>query len=115
MALFNYDVLVPRIKKLVSEAGHDQFYEIIAPDLIQNSKEQTESDGLKRAYTQLEGAMGSVLLNLDRYYRQRYGEPLVYFVNVGRESRTDFFFPLSRHSIFLCSSTRIISGSILSA
>lgn len=94
MALINYDVLSPKIKKLVGEIGEHEFMKIVAPDLIQNVKKQTDPDGVVRKYLQLEGAMGSSILNLDRYWRKRYGEPLVHFVNVEKESRTKFFSPI---------------------
>jgi hypothetical protein len=38
--------------------------------------------------------MGSTLLNLDRFWREKYGEPLVHFINVDKEERTDFFSPI---------------------
>ena len=94
VALFNYDVLSPLIKKLVEEVGEDEFIKIITPDLIQNVKTQKDSDGVTRKYTQLEGAMASSLLNLDKYWRKHYKEPIVHFVNVGRENRTRFFSPV---------------------
>lgn len=94
MALFNYQVLTPKIKKLVNEIGEHEFMKIVAPDLITNAKEQTDPDGVVRKYLQLEGAMGSSLLNLDRYWRKRYNEPLVHFVNVEKEARTEFFSPI---------------------
>lgn len=67
---------------------------VLMPDLIDKWKSQTDADGTDREYLQLEGAMGSTLLNLDRFWRSRYGEPLVYFINVSREERTDFFSPI---------------------
>ncbi|MFL5814388.1 MAG: UTP--glucose-1-phosphate uridylyltransferase [Bdellovibrionia bacterium] len=94
MALFNYDVLTPKIKKLVSEIGEHEFMKIVAPDLISNVKKQKDPDGVVRKYLQLEGAMGSSLLNLDRYWRQHYKEPLVHFINVEKDARTEFFSPI---------------------
>src|SRR5690606_14642666 len=94
MAIFNFGELAPRLQALVAEVGMQKFREIISPDLIRNGKTQTDTDGVQRRYTQLEGAMGSSLLNLDRYWRSRYGEPLVRFINVERESRTRFFSPI---------------------
>lgn len=94
MALFNYDVLRPKLKKLVAEIGENEFLKVVAPDLISNYKQQTDPDGVVRKYLQIEGAMGSCLLNLDRYWRNRYEEPLVHFVNVDRQSRTRFFSPI---------------------
>jgi hypothetical protein len=59
-----------------------------------NWKEQKDSDGTTRKYLQLEGAMGSTIMNLDRWYREKFGEPLVQIVNVDRFHRTDFFSPI---------------------
>ncbi len=89
MVLFNYEVLAPKIRRLVKEVGEARFLEIIAPDLIVKPKE-VES----QAFTQLEGAMGSVILNLDKFWREKYGEPLVSFINVDAQNRTQFFSPI---------------------
>ena len=94
MALFNYEVLVPKLKGLVSEIGEKEFLRILAPDLILNWKEQKDADSIVRKYLQIEGAMGSTLLNLDRFWRAKYGEPLVHFINVGETHRTRFFSPI---------------------
>lgn len=94
MALFNYDVLIPMIETLAAEIGERAFLDLLAPDLIMNWKEQTDDDGVTRKYLQIEGAMGSSLLNFDRYWRKRYGRPLVHFINVEREHRTRFFSPI---------------------
>lgn len=94
MALINYAELAPRITKLVAEIGEDELMKIVAPDLIQNWKKQKDSDGVERRYLQLEGAMGSSIMNLDRYWRKRFGEPLCHFVMVSEERRTDFFSPI---------------------
>jgi hypothetical protein len=94
LALFNYDVLVPLISKEVSEIGEDEFLKIISPDLISNVKEQKDTDGVSRKYLQLEGAMGSTIMNLDRYWRKKYGTPLVHIINVDRRHRSDFFSPI---------------------
>jgi hypothetical protein len=85
IALFNYDILAPILLKLREDIGEAELSQIIAPDLILNKKEK---------YTQLEGALGSSLLNLDRFWREKYGEPLVQFINIDREHRTDFFSPI---------------------
>ncbi|MEI6093367.1 MAG: UTP--glucose-1-phosphate uridylyltransferase, partial [bacterium] len=94
VSVFNYEVLVPKIKKLVEEIGLDEFIKIITPDLIENTKKQLDKDGVTRKYTQLEGAMGSSILNLDRFWRKHYGEALVYFINIDRKNRTRFFSPI---------------------
>ncbi len=94
VAVLNYDVLAPLIRKLVKEVGEEEFLKIITPDLIQNVKEQKDKDGVVRKYIQLEGAMASSLLNLDKFWRERYNQPIVHFVNVGRGNRTRFFSPV---------------------
>ncbi|MCK5883470.1 MAG: UTP--glucose-1-phosphate uridylyltransferase [Bacteriovoracaceae bacterium] len=94
MVLFNYSVLSPKIERLVAEIGEDEFLKVIAPDLIQNKKSQVDTDGVERSYLQLEGAMGTVVLNLDRYWREHYGEPIVHFLNVDAVNRTQFFCPI---------------------
>lgn len=94
MIIINYNVFSPLIKKLVGEVGEDAFIEIIAPDLILNKKSQVEPNGETRTYTQLEGAMGTVLLNLDRYWRATKGKGLIHFLNVDAENRTKFFSPI---------------------
>ncbi len=94
VAVFNYEVLVPLIKGLVEEVGEQEFINIISPDLIQNAKKQKDKDGVVRTYIQLEGAMASSLLNLDKFWREHYGKPIVHFVNVGKQNRTRFFSPV---------------------
>ncbi len=94
MALFNYEILGPKISKLVDEIGEEKFLKAITPDLIRNRKKQIDEDGKEREYLQLEGAMGSVLLNLDRFWRKYYKESLVTFINVDKKNRTHFFSPI---------------------
>jgi hypothetical protein len=65
-ALFNDSVLVPFLRDLVGFIGREAFIQIISPILIQNRKKQTEA-GAAKEYVQLEGALCSVLLNLDGY------------------------------------------------
>jgi len=93
VAIFNYKILVPKLKKLRDKIGQDGFEKVIAPALIKNVKFQEETDGIHK-YEQLEGAMGSTLLNLDRAYRHSFHEPLVSFINIDRENRTRFFSPV---------------------
>lgn len=59
-------------------------YNVALPDLIKNKKDQ---------YIQLEGAMGSVLLNSDRISRN-HGSKLVHILNVNKENRMKFFNPI---------------------
>lgn len=96
MVLINYKVLQPKILLLAEKVGgNEKLLELVAPDLIPNTKEQKDADGLKKLFTQLEGAMGSVVLKLDRLHRETFnGEPLVHFLNIGKEHRTQFFAPI---------------------
>ena len=89
MAVLNMAVLVPKLQKLVQEIGRQAYLDIITPDVILNAKGSSA-----HPYYQLEGAMGSVLLNLDRFWRRYYGKPLVHLVNIELDHRTSFFSPL---------------------
>jgi len=92
--LFNYNVLIPQLKQLVSKIGVEAFQQVITPTLIENKKMQIDKNGHEQTYTQLEGAMGSSLLNLDRAWRRHFGEPLVHIVNIEKKNRTRFFSPI---------------------
>jgi UDP-N-acetylglucosamine pyrophosphorylase len=94
MALINYEVLCPMIEKAISDVGDKAFLKAITPDLIENIKKQKDTDGATRPYIQLEGAMGSSILNLDKFWRQRYKTPLVHILNIDRKDRTKFFSPI---------------------
>ncbi|WP_412470477.1 MULTISPECIES: UTP--glucose-1-phosphate uridylyltransferase [unclassified Halobacteriovorax] len=63
---------------------------IALPDLIKNQKGE---------FVQLEGAMGSVLLNSDRLSRDE-GKKLVHILNVNKENRTKFFNPIKKMDDF---------------
>jgi hypothetical protein len=94
MVLVNYDILSPKLQKLMELVGEKKVLQAISPDLIRNKKSQIDMDGETRNYTQLEGAMGSAILNLDKLWRQEMHEPLVHILNVETEYRTDFFCPI---------------------
>lgn len=95
MALFNYNVLSKKLNKRLNDVGIDALRRIIAPELISNCKEQKNPYSKKmQKYIQLEGAMGSVLLNLNRYWKKNYSESLVQFVNFDIEKRTSVFSPV---------------------
>ncbi len=100
-SLFNTNIVL--INKQALKAAFDQylniseaeFRAIITPDLIKNTKEQ---DGKK--FIQLEGAIGSVMLNLDKYFRQNFGKDLIGFLNLAPESREKFFLPIKTREDF---------------
>jgi hypothetical protein len=94
MVLVNYEILTPKLQKLKDIVGEKKILQAISPDLIRNKKSQIDMDGETRTYTQLEGAMGSAILNLDKLWRQEMSEPLVHILNVETEYRTRFFCPI---------------------
>lgn len=94
MVLINYEALAPLLKAEVAKVGEEKFFDEIGPSLIENWKTQKDKDGVERKYLQLEGAMGSMILNLDRYFRINTGKPVVGFVNIERNFRTQFFAPI---------------------
>ena len=55
-------------------------------------------DGVK--FTQLEGAMGSTLLNLDGYFRKEFNQSIVSFVNLSSDDRESFFLPIKKREDF---------------
>jgi hypothetical protein len=67
-ALLNYTVLTPFLVDLVDVIGEDRFLEVISPDLIEN----IEKNSLK-----LEGALGSVLLNLDTFVQTTQDDAVI--------------------------------------
>lgn len=96
MVLVNYNALQPKLALLAQKVGgKERLLELIAPDLITNTKKQKSADGLEKSFVQLEGAMGSVVLKLDRLYRETFnGQPLVHFLNIGKNQRTQYFAPI---------------------
>jgi len=101
MVLINYNVLIPIIETIVFEIGLKEFFREITPDLIVNGKKQVDQDGVERKYFQIEGALGSVILNLDKFYRKKYQKPLVHFLNVETEYRDRFFSPIKNSFDFM--------------
>lgn len=90
LTVFNYDALQP----LLQSIPRGELLSAIAPDLIPNWKKQKDRDGVDREYLQLEGAMGSVIMNLDRYFRRTQNRPIVQIVNIPADQRSDFFTPI---------------------
>ncbi|MFA5350852.1 MAG: UTP--glucose-1-phosphate uridylyltransferase, partial [Candidatus Omnitrophota bacterium] len=99
IALINYSVLAPILQAISEEenvdfegeilTGKELIERIISPDLIENVKDK--KDGKK--YTQLEGAIGSSLLNLNAFMSSR-NNPILRVVNVPTSLRTYFFTPV---------------------
>jgi hypothetical protein len=80
--------------------GKEEFAKIITPDLIENEKEE---EG--RKFVQLEGALGSVILNLNRFvanndeamkqWKEISGsDQFLRIVNLNIDERTEFFTPI---------------------
>lgn len=94
LAIFNEGILKEKLEELRLAVGNEELWKALTPDVIHNWKEQTDKDGVKRKYLQLEGAMGSVLLNLDKLSRKVLGQPLVHFLLVSKNDRSRFFSPV---------------------
>lgn len=101
ISLFNTNIVLINKKVLSRELAKiknlslDEFAKILAPDLIKNTKTQNQKE-----FIQLEGAIGSVLLNLDKYFRLNVGAPLVSFLNLSAENREKFFLPIKKREDF---------------
>lgn len=109
-AVINYAALAPFLQDLAKAVGLNKIYEIVAPKLIQNKKKQEEKSGV-REYIQLEGALGSSLLNLDGFLQtsqdtkvrkvlEKHGRlkggrvDFLRIVNLDPGHRTQFFTPV---------------------
>lgn len=100
VVLINETLLSPFLKRLKNYMGKEEFAKIITPDLIENEKEQ---EG--RKFVQLEGALGSVVLNLNRFVKTNDeaariwkeisgNEQFLRIINLNVDERTDFFTPI---------------------
>ena len=69
----------------------DDFLDKFAPDVIQNTKTQSS-----KQYIQLESALGSVVLNLDHFFRENFDESIVSFLNLDTPQRKSFFMPIKK-------------------
>lgn len=94
MVIINEEALRPLLKAEVDRIGLKKLLEDISPALIRNAKKQVDTDGVERTYTQLEGAMGSIMLKLDQHFRGNHNTPLITFMNIERNHRTKFFAPI---------------------
>lgn len=119
-SLFNTNIVVINTKALkevfdsLADLTIDTLKEVLAPTLIKNSKKVEGHE-----YIQLEGALGSVMLNLDRYFRLNFDRPLITFLNLSENDREKFFLPIKTIDDFdevvlkkkYCQQTgRLISG-----
>lgn len=99
-ALFNTNIVIINKKALKEkfmglDLSVEQVKKVLSPDLIKNVKEQ---NGQK--FTQLEGAIGSTILNLDKFFRQNYKTQLMSCLNLAPESRRKFFVPIKKREDF---------------
>lgn len=106
IALFNEKPLGQFLQTFRARIGEEEFLKIITPDLIENEKIQ---NGKK--FVQLEGALASVLLNLNRYVtnssvaRELWqeisgGSQFLRIVNIDSQRRDRFFTPIKYASDF---------------
>ncbi len=93
IVIINKKALKEMFNKYLGGMSADEFSQCFTPDIIKNVKEQ---DGEK--FTQLESALGSVVLNLDRFFREKFSQPLVSFLNLNKNDRRKFFMPIKKRS-----------------
>jgi hypothetical protein len=87
IALFNHAALKDIFSAYESDDEIKKLLIDASPDLIKNKKED---------FIQLESALGSVLLNLDRNARRKFGRRVVHFLNLDNDDRENFFRPLKK-------------------
>ncbi len=97
-ALFNTNIAVINKKALkeivrdkIKDFDLEKFLFNIAPDVILNRKEQNSE-----TFTQLESALGSVLLNTDKYFRENFDTKILSILNLSNEYRDQFFLPIKK-------------------
>lgn len=101
ISLFNTNIVIINQKALKSlfnkylDISEEEFLENITPELIKNIKIQNQEK-----YIQLEGALGSVILNLDKLFRRLYGQHVVHFLNLEPKFREHFFLPIKNREDF---------------
>lgn len=95
IVVINTEALKENFNQYLKAINLADFQNAISPELIKNSKEQ---DGLE--FIQLEGAIGSTVLNLDKYFRQNFQKPIVHFLNLSPIEREDFFIPIKKMDDF---------------
>ncbi len=85
--LVNYALLANKLDDFVDRFGLNGLWENITPQLIKNKKGD---------FFQLEMAMGSVLLDLDKVWREHFEEHLVTIINIDSTFRSQFFAPIKK-------------------
>ena len=100
-SLFNTNIVVINKKALKDKLNtlknltEEEFIKVISPDLIKNVKKQNGQE-----FIQLEGAIGSTILNLDMYFRKNAGQGVIGFLNLAPENRERFFKPIKTREEF---------------
>ena len=100
-SLFNTNIVILNVEAIKSIFQNtkgltkEDMLNALTPTLIENTKKQGGDD-----YIQLEGAIGSVLLNLDKFFRLNYSRPLVHFLNLDEKQREEFFIPIKKMEDF---------------
>ena len=114
-SLFNTNIVIinqAALKKRLlrfPKMNDENFLNCFSPDVIKNIKAQGN-----KSFTQLESALGSVVLNLDRYFRENYQEKLIHFLNLTPADRTKFFLPIKSRKDYddFCTNFIVSSDSI---
>ena len=102
-ALFNTNIVIineqalKKKMKLMEKVKLNKFLKFVSPDVISNVKEQNG-----KSFTQLESALGSVMLNLDRFFRREFNEKIVSIVNIDTDDRERFFIPIKKREDYDC-------------
>ena len=91
MAIINSKALRLAFEKL--NLSPAEFMENIAPEVIKNQKTQNG-----KVFTQLESALGSVLLNMGAFFNRNELSDALYLCNVGPVNRDKFFLPIKTRS-----------------
>jgi hypothetical protein len=91
IVIINKHALKEVFNRFLKDTSTEDFIQSIAPDVILNVKEQSG-----KKFTQLESALGSVILNLDKYMRLNFDQAVVSFLNLNVSDRTRFFMPIKK-------------------
>ena len=91
IVVINKKALRENIKECLQDFNLDSFLESICPNVIKNKKSQ---DG--ESFIQLESALGSVVLNTDKYFRESHNKKILSVLNLSQKYRDRFFLPIKK-------------------
>jgi len=91
IVVINKKALRKNIKECVKDFNLDSFLESISPNVIKNKKSQNGE-----SFIQLESALGSVVLNTDRYFRENHNQKILSVLNLSQKYRDRFFLPIKK-------------------